>query len=118
MTSVGQAPAGTGASSSAAPAPTTVTSFRAGPNDVYLHPLRVGVRVIAGTVLGHVGADAAAGQGASGAAHMLFQIRPAGAGAPLIDPKPVLDGWVALENTSIFRAKGANPFPRSTPAAG
>ncbi len=49
---------------------------------------------------------------------MLFQIRPAGAGAPLIDPKPVLDGWVALENTSIFRAKGANPFPRNAPAAG
>jgi hypothetical protein len=49
---------------------------------------------------------------------MLFQIRPAGVGAPLIDPKPVLDGWVALENTSIFRAKGENPFPRNTPAAG
>ena len=42
--------------------------------------------------------------------HMLFQIRPAGLGAPLIDPKPILDGWVALENSSIFRAKGENPF--------
>ena len=31
-------------------------------------------------------------------------------GAPLIDPKPILDGWVALENSSIFRADGRNPF--------
>ena len=49
---------------------------------------------------------------------MLFQIRPAGVGAPLIDPKPILDGWVALENTSIFRAKGENPFLATSPTAG
>ena len=49
---------------------------------------------------------------------MLFQIRPAGAGAPLIDPKPILDGWVQLENTSIFRAKGENPFLRNSPTVG
>ncbi|HEV2944705.1 MAG TPA: lytic murein transglycosylase [Solirubrobacteraceae bacterium] len=87
--------------------------------DVYLHPLSAGVQVLAGTVLGHVGPGTSV-QGSLSAPgpHMLFQIRPAGAGAPLIDPKPVLDGWVALENTSIFRAKGANPFPSSTPAAG
>jgi hypothetical protein len=83
--------------------------------DVYLHPLSAGIQVLAGTVLGHVGPGTSA---QAPGPHMLFQIRPAGAGAPLIDPKPVLDGWVALENTSIFRAKGANPFPRSTPAAG
>ena len=87
--------------------------------DVYLHPLSAGVQVLAGTVLGHVGpATSAQGSLSAPGPHMLFQIRPAGAGAPLIDPKPVLDGWVALENTSIFRAKGANPFPRNTPAAG
>jgi len=88
--------------------------FRAGSNDVYLHPLRAGVQVIAGTVLGHLGAGAAA----SGAPHVLFQIRPAGAGAPSIDPKPILDGWVALENTSIFRAKGENPFLATSPTTG
>jgi hypothetical protein len=49
---------------------------------------------------------------------MLFQIRPAGTGAPLIDPKPVLDGWVALENSSIFRAKGQNPFLATSPTLG
>ncbi len=49
---------------------------------------------------------------------MLFQIRPAGAGAPLIDPKPILDGWVRLEETSMFRAKGENPFLATSPTVG
>ena len=66
----------------------------------------VGAQVIAGTVLGHVGANSGSDAQAPQAPHMLFQIRPAGVGAPLIDPKPILDGWVALENTSVFRAKG------------
>ena len=35
--------------------PAAVRVFREGPNEVYLHPLRVGVQVLAGTVLGHVG---------------------------------------------------------------
>ena len=30
---------------------------------------------------------------------MLFEIRPAGRGAPRIDPKPILDGWKLLEST-------------------
>ncbi|HWD11131.1 MAG TPA: lytic murein transglycosylase, partial [Solirubrobacteraceae bacterium] len=112
----------------AAPAPAPVTPpaatakvkvFHAGVNDVYLHPLRAGAEVIAGTVLGHIGAPAAsAGLASDGQPHILFQIRPAGAGAPLIDPKPILDGWVALENTSIFRAKGENPFLATSPSTG
>src|SRR5207248_5795899 len=69
-------------------------------------------QVISGTVLGHVGA---AGEGGP---HVIFQIRPAGAGAPQIDPKPILDGWVALENSSIFRAKGENPFLATSPTVG
>jgi len=89
--------------------------FREGPDDVYLHTLRVGSQVIAGTVLGHVAGDTSA---ETGAPHMLFQIRPAGTEAPLIDPKPILDGWVALENTSIFRAKGENPFLATSPTVG
>ena len=100
------------------PSAATPSVFRAGPNDVYLHPLRRGVAVIAGTVLGHV-ARHAVGPGSPGAQpHMLFQIRPAGAGAPLIDPKPILDGWVQLENSSIFRANAANPFLTSAPTPG
>jgi hypothetical protein len=111
-----------------ASSPATARVFQSGPNNVYLHPLRVGVQVIAGTVLGHVGAepsgvgDAGAGAQDAGAAgggpHMFFQIKPAGIGAPPIDPKPILDGWVALENTSIFRAKGENPFLATSPSVG
>ncbi len=113
--------------------------FRAGPDEVYLNPLRPSVQVLAGTVLGHVGAEAgeavaapadstaAVGQSTTSPAapatdspdgHMLFQIRPAGAGAPLIDPKPILDGWVRLEETSVFRAKGENPFLATSPTVG
>ena len=73
------------------------------------------MQVIAGTVLGHVGSDPSA---QAKGPHMLFQIRPAGVQAPLIDPKPILDGWVALENTSIFRAKGENPFLATSPTVG
>jgi hypothetical protein len=91
--------------------------FRDGPNDVYLHELHTGARVIAGTVLGHVGdGEGAAGDGSE--PHMLFQIRPAGVGAPQIDPKPILDGWVQLENSSVFRAKGQNPFLATAPSVG
>jgi hypothetical protein len=41
---------------------------------------------------------------------VLFEIRPAGRGAPRIDPKPILDGWKLLESTAIYRAAGKNPF--------
>jgi len=117
------APAAAAPAAPAAAAPPTPSAtpnvFRAGPNDVYLRPLRRGVAVIAGTVLGHVGAGQGVAPGnPSGQPHMLFQIRPAGVGAPLIDPKPILDGWVQLENSSIFRANGANPFLTSAPTPG
>jgi hypothetical protein len=109
------------------PALGTARVFQSGPNNVYLHPLRAGVQVIAGTVLGHVGAEpsgagvpgtSAAAGAQLGGPHMFFQIKPAGFGAPAIDPKPILDGWVALENTSIFRAKGENPFLQTSPSVG
>ncbi len=99
--------------------PSGVKVFREGSNDVYLHSLTPGAQVIAGTVLGHVGAAVSSTSlGADGQPHIFFQIRPAGLGAPLIDPKPVLDGWVSLENTSIFRAKGENPFLATSPTTG
>jgi Transglycosylase SLT domain/Peptidase family M23 len=69
--------------------------------------LRVGSKVIAGTVLARVAA------GAEGIdPHINFSIRPAGKGAPRIDPKPILDGWKLLEATAIYRAKGKSPFAR------
>jgi hypothetical protein len=65
--------------------------------------LHVGARVRGGAVVGRVGA------GAGGSAPRLrFAIRPAGRGAPSIDPKPILDGWKLLEATAIYRANGEN----------
>jgi len=50
--------------------------------------------------------------------HINFAIRPAGKGAPRIDPKPILDGWKLLEATAIYRAKGKNPFAADLSGAG
>jgi hypothetical protein len=75
--------------------------------------LKVGSKVIAGTILGRVGA-AEAGV----ASHVNFSIQPAGRGAPRIDPKPILDGWKLLEATAIYRAKGKNPFTAKLSGAG
>jgi hypothetical protein len=75
--------------------------------------IRKGSKVIAGTVLSHVPA------GEDGAdPHINFSIRPAGKGAPRIDPKPILDGWKLLEATAIYRAKGKNPFNAKLSGAG
>ncbi len=101
--------------------PAKVRAFTEGSNEVYLHTLHSGVQVIAGTVLGHVATSTSTSTGVANgetSPHILFQIRPAGLGAPLIDPKPILDGWVALEDTSIFRAKGENPFLATSPTVG
>ncbi|HKG66069.1 MAG TPA: lytic murein transglycosylase [Solirubrobacteraceae bacterium] len=73
-------------------------------SDVRLKTLKKGSRVVAGTVLGRIGKTTRS------APHTLFEIRPAGRGAPRIDPKPILDGWKLLESTAIYRAAGKNPF--------
>ncbi len=73
--------------------------------DFVKKPLRKGSRVVAGTILGRIGkTDPLV------APHVLFELRPAGRGAPRVDPKPILDGWKLLESTAIYRAKGKNPF--------
>ena len=69
--------------------------------------IRPGSKVIAGTVLGRLGD-----------APLEFSIRPAGRGAPTIDPKPILDGWKLLETTAIYRAQGENPFTDAPPSIG
>ena len=66
-----------------------------------LKRLKVGSKVIAGTILGRIGA-----RPTTTAPHVLFEIRPAGRDAPRIDPKPILDGWKLLESTAIYRAAG------------
>jgi murein DD-endopeptidase MepM/ murein hydrolase activator NlpD len=97
--------------STSSPAASGATSsFRDGSENVYLHPLHVGAQVIAGTVLGRVGSG--------GEPHIVFQIRPAGIGAPLIDPKPILDGWVKLQNSSAVKATGSTPLAKLSPSPG
>jgi hypothetical protein len=74
-------------------------------DQVVMKRLRVGSRVIGGTVLGRIGRTSR-----KQAPHVVFSIRPAGRGAPQIDPKPILDGWKLLETTAIYRARSRNPF--------
>src|SRR6185503_9921948 len=76
--------------------------FRLSPDEVQLKPLRKGAKVVAGTILGRVG-KLSSGPGSKLAPHLNFSIRPAGRGAPRIDPKPILDGWKLLEATAIYR---------------
>ena len=75
------------------------------PHDYLLKPLQRGSSVIAGTILGRIGRT-----DERLAPHVEFAIRPAGRGAPQIDPKPILDGWKLLESTAIYRANGENAF--------
>jgi hypothetical protein len=77
--------------------------FGLDPSKVRFRRLKEGSRVIGGTIIGRVG-ETLAGT----AAHLDFSIRPAGRGAPRIDPKPILDGWKLLEATAIYRAAGRN----------
>ncbi|HXE46382.1 MAG TPA: lytic murein transglycosylase [Conexibacter sp.] len=75
------------------------------PHDYVLKPLQAGSSVVAGTILGRIGKT-----DRTLAPHVEFSIRPAGRGAPTIDPKPILDGWKLLESTAIYRANGRNAF--------
>ena len=78
--------------------------FGLGRKDVELKQLRKGSKVIAGTIVARLGEQHQASP------HMEFSIRPAGRGAPKVDPKPILDGWKLLETTAIYRAAGEDPF--------
>jgi murein DD-endopeptidase MepM/ murein hydrolase activator NlpD len=73
--------------------------------DVELKALRRGAQVPSGTILGRIGRTSS-----TAAPHLLFEIRPAGRGAPRVDPKPILDGWKLLESTAFYRAANRNPF--------
>ncbi len=78
--------------------------MRFDPKTMELRSLHKGSQVTAGTVLGRIGKTTEL------APHVHFAIRPAGRGAPKIDPKPILDGWKLLEATAIYRAAGQDPF--------
>src|SRR3954451_22182331 len=77
--------------------------LRFDPKRMRLARLKKGSHIVGGTVLGRIGAPSK-----TRASHIYFQIRPAGKGAPMIDPKPILDGWKLLEATAIYRASGRN----------
>jgi hypothetical protein len=74
-------------------------------NQYTLAPLKKGAIVVAGTILGRIGAGTK-----SSASHMYFMVQPAGRDAPYVDPKPILDGWKLLEATAVYRAAGIDPF--------
>ena len=70
-----------------------------------------GAHVAAGAILGHVGTSGRRGHG-----YVLFAIRPAGSGMPLLDPRPVLDAWRLLRSIGDYRAARAQPVPALTAA--
>ena len=74
-------------------------------NQYTLQTLTVGSVVVAGTILGRIGAGTP-----TAASHLWFMIRPAGKHAPFVDPKPILDGWKLLEATAVYRANRVDPF--------
>jgi hypothetical protein len=73
--------------------------------DFVAKPLKKGARLIGGTIIGRLGTRTKTHK-----ASLTFEIRPAGRGAPRIDPTPILDGWKLLESTAIYRAASRNPF--------
>jgi hypothetical protein len=59
--------------------------------------LRRKAQVPGGTLLGRLGRDKPV---------LRFGIRPAGEDSPLVDPKPMLDGWRLLEESAVYRPSG------------
>jgi hypothetical protein len=59
--------------------------------------LRRDAQVPGGTLLGRLGRKTPV---------LRFGIRPAGEDSPLVDPKPMLDGWRLLEQTAVYRPSG------------
>ena len=74
------------------------TAFRLRHAQLRLAPLHVGSHVLAGTLLGRLGATVGGRE-----PHLLFQLRPAGARSQLIDPRPFLDSWTQLETIELHR---------------
>ncbi|HEX4033954.1 MAG TPA: lytic murein transglycosylase [Solirubrobacteraceae bacterium] len=60
--------------------------------------LHVGSHVLAGTILGRLAATHGKRR-----PHLIFEVRPAGTGEALIDPRPFLDSWSQLETLELHR---------------
>jgi len=87
-------------------------------NQLEIARLRVGSHVLAGTILGRLARPRGKRE-----PHLLFELRPAGAGQPLIDPRPFLDAWSQLETLELHRDSfaaspvfGPNLHPRTVGA--
>jgi hypothetical protein len=78
-----------------------------------LVPLRKGSRLIGGTIIGRLGTATS-----SRRARLRFEVRPAGAATPTIDPEPILDGWTLLASTNFYRASGKDALDGSFPSIG
>jgi murein DD-endopeptidase MepM/ murein hydrolase activator NlpD len=97
----------------ALPASASLRSYFAGDiglkrDDLELKRLYPGRRIIAGTILGRIGRTG------RGAPHVLFEIRPPGADAPLIDPEPFLEGWRLLGSSNLYRAQATTALGTSS----
>jgi hypothetical protein len=67
--------------------------------------LRVGSRVLAGTILGRLGSAQGNRQ-----PHLLFAIHPAGKDQTDIDPRPFLDAWTQLQTLELHRQSYGQPL--------
>jgi murein DD-endopeptidase MepM/ murein hydrolase activator NlpD len=94
-------------------APKSAQAGVAGETEASGNTLKVGSRVVGGAVIARMGGSS---DGVN--PHINFAIRPAGAGASEIDPKPILDGWKLLEATAIYRANGKSPFANDLSVSG
>jgi Transglycosylase SLT domain/Peptidase family M23 len=103
-----------GATQVATGSPVNVKSYLTQPyglkaSDLQLKTLTKGAHVIAGTILGRIGRTSSVM-----APHVTFMIRPAGSGSPLIDPKPILDGWELLQTTTVYRSADKDALVSAT----
>jgi murein DD-endopeptidase MepM/ murein hydrolase activator NlpD len=79
-------------------------AFGLRPSQLELARLTVGSRVLAGTILGRLATTSGRRQ-----PHLVFELRPAGSGQSLIDPRPFLDAWSQLETLELHRQSANSP---------
>ncbi len=79
-------------------------AFGLRPSQLELARLTVGSHVLAGTILGRL-----ATTGGTRRPHLVFELRPAGAGQPLIDPRAFLDAWSQLATLELHRQSSSTP---------
>ena len=79
-------------------------AFGLRPSQLELARLTVGSHVLAGTILGRLATTSGTRQ-----PHLVFELRPAGSGQSLIDPRPFLDAWSQLATLDLHRQSASAP---------